>query len=240
MMLILPAIDLMGGQVVRLLQGKADQKTVYTDDPVAFARKWEMEGGDYLHVVDLDAAFTGKLANLESIRAICSALTIPCEVGGGMRDMASIELAMKAGVSRAIIGSKACESLDFVKEAVQSFGGDKIAVGIDAKDGKVAIKGWVEISNWDAFDLAKAVSDLGVQTIIYTDISTDGMMAGPNLKAQEAMVRAVPAGIVASGGVSCVDDIRNLSKIPGLYGAIIGKALYDKKIDLRECQSLTH
>jgi len=207
---------------------------------VAFARKWEMEGGDYLHVVDLDAAFTGKLANLESIRAICSALTIPCEVGGGMRDMASIELAMKAGVSRAIIGSKACESLDFVKEAVQSFGGDKIAVGIDAKDGKVAIKGWVEISNWDAFDLAKAVSDLGVQTIIYTDISTDGMMAGPNLKAQEAMVRAVPAGIVASGGVSCVDDIRNLSKIPGLYGAIIGKALYDKKIDLRECQSLTH
>ncbi len=240
MMLILPAIDLMGGQVVRLLQGRADQKTVYADDPVAFARKWEMEGGDYLHVVDLDAAFTGKLANLESIRAICSALTIPCEVGGGMRDMASIELAMKAGVSRAIIGSKACESLDFVKEAVQSFGGDKIAVGIDAKDGKVAIKGWVEISNWDAFDLAKAVSDLGVQTIIYTDISTDGMMAGPNLKAQEAMVRAVPAGIVASGGVSCVDDIRNLSKIPGLYGAIIGKALYDKKIDLRECQSLTH
>lgn len=239
-MLILPAIDLMGGQVVRLLQGKADQKTVYSDDPVVFARKWENEGGDYLHVVDLDAAFTGKLANLESIKAICSALTIPCELGGGMRDLASIELAMQAGVARAIIGSKACESLDFVKEAVRSFGGDRIAVGIDAKDGKVAVKGWVEISNWDAFDLAKAVTDLGVQTIIYTDISTDGMMAGPNLKAQEAMVKAVPAQIVASGGVSKLEDIRDLSRIPGLYGAIIGKALYDQKINLRECQSLTH
>jgi phosphoribosylformimino-5-aminoimidazole carboxamide ribotide isomerase len=238
-MLILPAIDLMGGQVVRLLQGKADQKTVYSDDPVSFARQWEEEGGDYLHVVDLDAAFTGKLHNLESIRAICAALTIPCEMGGGMRDLRAIEQALSAGVTRVIIGSKACESLDFVQQAVSTFGGERIAVGIDAKDGKVAIKGWVEMSDWDAFDLARAVTDLGVQTIIYTDISTDGMMAGPNLKAQEAMVRAVPAQIVASGGVSCLEDLRQLGKISGLYGAIVGKALYDKKVTLRECQSLT-
>jgi phosphoribosylformimino-5-aminoimidazole carboxamide ribotide isomerase len=239
-MLILPAIDLMDGQVVRLRQGKADQKTVYSDDPVSFAQKWEREGGDYLHVVDLDAAFTGQLRNLKHVREICSALSIPCELGGGMRDLTSIEQAINAGVSRIIIGSKACESLDFVKEAVQQFGGERIAVGIDAKDGRVAVKGWVEMSDWDAFDLARAVVDLGVQTLIYTDISTDGMMAGPSLEAQETMVKAVPAQIVASGGVSCLEDVRRLSRIPGLYGTIIGKALYDQKINLSECQSLTH
>lgn len=238
-MLILPAIDLMGGEVVRLLQGKADQKTVYSADPVAVALKWESQGGDYLHVVDLDAAFTGEFKNLDSVKLICAALTIPCELGGGMRSLAAIEAALKAGVTRVIIGSKACESLDFVKEAVQFFGGEKIAVGIDAKDGKVAVNGWVKISNWDAFELARAVSDLGVGTIIYTDISTDGMLTGPNLKAQELMVQAVSAQVVASGGVSCLQDVKNLAQIPQLYGTIIGKALYDHKVKLSECLSPT-
>jgi phosphoribosylformimino-5-aminoimidazole carboxamide ribotide isomerase len=239
-MLILPAIDLMGGQVVRLLQGKAEQKTVYSEDPVAVALDWEAQGGEYLHLVDLDAAFSGTLMNLNSVQAICSALSIPCELGGGMRDLPAIERALAAGITRVVIGSKACESLDFVKEAVSIFGGERIAVGIDAKDGKVAVKGWVEISNWDAFDLAKAVVDCGVGTIIYTDISTDGMLTGPNLKAQEAMVKTVSAQVVASGGVSCLEDVRSLSLIPNLYGTIIGKALYDEKVKLSECLSLTH
>lgn len=238
-MLILPAIDLMGGEVVRLLQGKADQKTVYSVDPVAVALKWESQGGQYLHLVDLDAAFTGEFKNLDSVKLICSALSIPCELGGGMRNMEAIEAALNAGVTRVIIGSKACESLEFVKEAVKVYGGEKIAVGIDAKDGKVAVKGWVEISNWDAFELARAVSDIGVGTIIYTDISTDGMLTGPNLRAQEMMVQSVSSQVVASGGVSCLQDVRNLAQIPRLYGVIIGKALYDNKVNLAECPSPT-
>ncbi|NJK91786.1 MAG: 1-(5-phosphoribosyl)-5-[(5-phosphoribosylamino)methylideneamino]imidazole-4-carboxamide isomerase [Blastochloris sp.] len=237
-MLILPAIDLMGGEVVRLLQGKAEQKTVYSQDPVSVARRWEREGGDYLHLVDLDAAFGGELANLELVSEICQALHIPCELGGGMRTLEAIERAIQAGVARVVIGSRACESLDFVRDAVKAFGGERIAVGIDAKDGKVAVKGWVELSDWGALDLAGAVVALGVQTIIYTDISTDGMLAGPNLKAQAEMVEAVPIQIVASGGVSSLEDIRQLKAIPGLYGTIIGKALYDQKVSLNECLSL--
>lgn len=239
-MLILPAIDLMDGQVVRLEQGRADRKTVYHTDPAAMARKWQEEGGQYLHLVDLDGAFTGELKNLESVRAICAALTVPCELGGGLRTLSALEQVFAAGVSRAIIGSKACESLDFIREAVKTFGGDKLAVGIDAKDGKVAIKGWVEVSTWDALDLAKQVTDLGVGTVIYTDISTDGMLQGPNLAAQQAMLAAIPRSqLIASGGVGSLEDIQALRRIPGLYGVIVGKALYDGKISLPACLSNT-
>lgn len=239
-MLILPAIDLMDGQVVRLEQGRADRKTVYHTDPAAMARKWQEEGGQYLHLVDLDGAFTGELKNLASVRAICSALSVPCELGGGLRTLPALEQVFAAGVSRAIIGSKACESLEFIREAVKTFGGDKLAVGIDAKDGKVAIKGWVEVSTWDALDLARRVTDLGVGTVIYTDISTDGMLQGPNLAAQRAMLAAIPqAQLVASGGVGSLKDIQDLRRIPGLYGVIVGKALYDGKITLPACLSNT-
>lgn len=239
-MLILPAIDLMDGQVVRLEQGRADRKTVYHTDPAAMARKWQDEGGQYLHLVDLDGAFTGELKNLDSVRAICAALRVPCELGGGLRTLTALEQVFAAGVSRAIIGSKACESLDFIREAVRTFGGDKLAVGIDAKDGKVAIKGWVEVSTWDALDLARRVTDLGVGTVIYTDISTDGMLQGPNLAAQRAMLAAIPqAQLVASGGVGSLKDIQALRQIPGLYGVIVGKALYDGKISLPACLSNT-
>lgn len=239
-MIILPAIDLMGGQVVRLQQGKADQKTVYSDDPVSFAVKWQQEGADYLHIVDLDGAFTGSPQNLKHIKAICSALSIPCELGGGMRTMRDLHAAFDAGITRAIIGSKACESLDFIRQAVAEFGGDRIAIGIDAKDGRVATRGWVDLSEWDALDLARTVAGLGVGTLIYTDISTDGMMQGPNITAQQTMLATVPdVRLIASGGVSKADDIRELNTLDGLYGVIVGKALYDHQLTLQECLSIT-
>ena len=239
-MLILPAIDLMDGQVVRLEQGRADRKTVYDHDPVAMARQWQDQGAQYLHLVDLDGAFHGELRNLSVVRAITGALDVPCELGGGLRTLEALEQVFNAGVQRAIIGSKACESLEFVREAVKAFGGERLAVGIDAKDGKVAIRGWVEVTTWDALDLARAVADLGVGTVIYTDISTDGMLSGPNVAAQRAMRSAIPRSqLIASGGVGCLADIEALTAIDGLYGVIVGKALYDGKVDLPSCRSIT-
>lgn len=238
-MIILPAIDLMSGQVVRLTQGKAETKVVYDENPAAVALKWETQGGEYLHLVDLDAAFEGTSKNLDAVRSVCQALKIPCELGGGIRDIPSIERIFEAGVTRAIIGSRACESLDFVDEAVKRFGGERIAIGIDAKDGIVATKGWTALSEWKVIDLARKVQDLGVKTIIYTDIATDGMLQGPNIPALEAMLEAIEVQLVASGGVSSVEDIRKLNELPGLYGVIVGKALYEKKIRLEECLSIT-
>ena len=233
-MLLLPAIDLMSGEVVRLRQGKADQKTVYSSDPAAFARKWQEEGGDYLHIVDLDAAFSGELRNLESVRAIAAAITIPCELGGGMRSAAAIRQALEAGVARVIIGTRAAESLEFVRDMAREFGGERIAVGIDAKNGIVSVKGWTEMSTVQALDLARRSEDAGAGTIIYTDIATDGMLQGPNFDETEKMLGALGCQLIASGGVSSADDVRRLAQMPGLYGCIIGKALYDGAIDLRE------
>jgi phosphoribosylformimino-5-aminoimidazole carboxamide ribotide isomerase len=238
-MIILPAIDLMNGEVVRLEQGKAERKTVYSSEPVKFARQWADDGAEFLHLVDLDAAFSGEQRNLAMVAEICRSVEIPCELGGGIRNMSSLAAAFEAGVRRAIIGSKACESPDFIREAVKEFGGGKIAVGIDARDGKVATRGWVKISEWDALDLARAVGDLGVGNVIYTDISTDGMFTGPNIAAQKIMLAAIGAKLTASGGVSSLADIRALNAVGGLYGVIVGKALYDKKVDLKECLSIT-
>ncbi|MEM6821290.1 MAG: 1-(5-phosphoribosyl)-5-[(5-phosphoribosylamino)methylideneamino]imidazole-4-carboxamide isomerase [Verrucomicrobiota bacterium] len=234
-MLILPAIDLMDGEVVRLEQGMADRKTVYSSDPAAMARQWQEQGGDYLHVVDLDAAFTGEQKNIDSVKAICEALTVPCELGGGIRTTQSAEAAFSAGVSRVIIGSKACQSLDFIGELIREFGSERIVIGIDAKDGKVATHGWVEVSEWDALELAKAVMDLGVTTLVYTDIATDGMFTGPNLEAQKEMLEQCNVRqLIASGGVGTTEDLVNLSKLDGLYGVIVGKALYDGRVALPE------
>jgi phosphoribosylformimino-5-aminoimidazole carboxamide ribotide isomerase len=238
-MIILPAIDLMDGHVVRLEQGKAERKTVYGNDPVGCARFWVGEGASWLHLVDLDAAFGGEQRNLSVVREICAAVKKPCQLGGGIRNMRALAATFAAGVKRGIIGSKACESMDFIKEAVNEFGGDKIAVGIDAKNGKVATQGWVKVSDWNALDLAKAVVDAGVRTIIYTDINTDGMFTGPNLPAQLSMLANVKARVIASGGVSSLSDVQALHDLGGLYGVIIGKALYDKKVDLKECLSIT-
>ncbi len=233
-MLLLPAIDLMSGEVVRLRQGKADQKTVYSNDPAAFARKWEAEGGDYLHVVDLDAAFSGEQRNLDAVRAITAALTIPCELGGGMRSHEAIERAFAAGVSRVVIGTRAAESLDFVRDMACEFGSERIAVGIDAKDGIVSVKGWTELSTQSALDLARSAEDAGAGTIIYTDIATDGMLQGPNFAELEKMLAALGCQLIASGGVSSAEDVRRLGRMPGLYGCIIGKALYDGALTLGE------
>jgi phosphoribosylformimino-5-aminoimidazole carboxamide ribotide isomerase len=233
-MILLPAIDLMSGEVVRLRQGKADQKTVYSRDPAAFARRWESEGGDYLHIVDLDAAFSGEQRNLDAVRAITEAISIPCELGGGMRNEAAIKRAFDAGVARVVIGTRAAESLDFVRDMAREFGSARIAVGIDAKNGLVSVKGWTEESKLTALDLARQAEDAGAGTIIYTDIATDGMMAGPNFPETEKMLHALRCQLIASGGVSSAADVQRLSQMPGLYGCIIGKALYDGAIDLRE------
>ncbi len=224
----------MGGQVVRLRQGKASEKTVYSDDPAAFALQWAQEGGDYLHIVDLDAAFSGQSQNLEAVRAITQSAGIPCELGGGMRDEAAIARAFEAGVARVVIGTRAAESVDFVASMVQRFGGERIAVGIDARNGEVSVKGWTEGSGVKALDLALAVEAAGVGTVIYTDIATDGMLEGPNFAEMEALLKVLRCQLIASGGVSKAEDVVRLSKMEGLYGVIIGKALYDHKINLPE------
>ncbi|MGA1539258.1 MAG: 1-(5-phosphoribosyl)-5-[(5-phosphoribosylamino)methylideneamino]imidazole-4-carboxamide isomerase [Chthoniobacterales bacterium] len=235
-MQLYPAIDLMNGQAVRLRQGRATEKTVYSDDPVAVAREWESRGGDWLHVVDLDAAFTGEQANLEVVRRMAGAIRIPVQMGGGIRDEAAIERALGAGISRVVIGTRAAAGDDFVARAVARFGGDKIAVGIDARDGMVAVKGWTETTGISALDLARQAAKDGAAAIIYTDIATDGMLQGPNLDATAGMVQAVSAGVIASGGVSSATDLARLDEIKGLSGAIIGRALFDGLIrgNLRE------
>jgi len=226
-MQLYPAIDLMSGQAVRLRQGRAEEKTVYSDDPVAVAREWEARGGDWLHIVDLDAAFSGKQTNLEMVSRMAGAVRIPVQMGGGVRNEDSIERALAAGVSRVVIGTRAAAGDDFIERAVSRFGGDKIAVGIDARDGMVAVKGWTETTGVSALDLGRRAAAAGVAAIIYTDIATDGMLQGPNLAATSEMVRSVSAGIIASGGVSSADDLARLARIEGLAGAIIGRALFD-------------
>jgi phosphoribosylformimino-5-aminoimidazole carboxamide ribotide isomerase len=231
-MLLYPAIDLMDGHVVRLKQGLASQKTVYSNDPATFAKRWESEGGHWLHVVDLDAAFSGTHQNLESIRKITSALSIPVQMGGGMRSEQAVENALNAGVSRVVIGTRAAESIDFVASLVQRFGPDRIAVGIDAKNGLVAVKGWTETSTLPAITFAKDVHARGVKTVIYTDIATDGMMQGPNFQELDKMLGVIKCKLIASGGVSSFADVQRLSQHPRIHGAIIGKALYDSAIRL--------
>jgi phosphoribosylformimino-5-aminoimidazole carboxamide ribotide isomerase len=235
-MLLFPAIDLMGGQVVRLRQGKPDQKTVYPAPPLAHARRWQDEGADWLHIVDLDAAFIGVHSNLEIVRTITKLLT-PVQLGGGMRSPEAIQAALEAGVSRVVIGTRAAESVQFVGEMVAKFGADKVAVGIDAKDGMVSVKGWTEASSIDALELAKQVEQAGVKTIIYTDIATDGMMSGPNYKGLERMLGVIRCQLIASGGVSSLGDLQRLSQYPRIHGAIIGKALYDNAIRLHDAVS---
>jgi phosphoribosylformimino-5-aminoimidazole carboxamide ribotide isomerase len=232
---LLPAIDLMGGEVVRLRRGLAAEKTVYSSDPVAFAKKWEDSGADWLHIVDLDAAFSGEPKNLAAIEKICAAVNIPCELGGGMRSIENAGAAFVAGVSRVVVGTKACESPDFIAALCAEFGGDRVAVGIDANNGMVAVKGWTETTGVLASDLALAAQAAGAGTIIYTDIATDGMLTGPNFRELEKLLKLLDCHLIASGGVSCADDLRRLTLLPGLGGAIIGKALYDGRItgDLR-------
>jgi len=232
-MIILPAIDLKGGQCVRLRQGKAEEATVYSSDPVAQAQVWQAQGAEQLHVVDLDGAFQGEPKHADVIGQIVRALDIPVEVGGGLRTDAQIERLLTAGVARAIVGTRALESVEALAALVKRFG-EKIAVGIDARDGFVQVKGWVETTGTRAVDLARQVESVGVRTLIYTDTATDGMLGGPNLAAMDQMCRAVSCRIIASGGVSAPEHVAALKALgrANLYGAIVGKALYDGKTTL--------
>ena len=235
-MVILPAIDLKGGKCVRLRQGRADDVTVYGDDPAAQAKDWADQGGQELHVVDLDGAFAGTPKHAEVIKSIIKAFGGPVEVGGGLRTPEALDAVIEAGVARAIIGSAALEDPEFLAKAVELYG-DRIAVGIDARDGFVQTKGWVETTQTKATDLAAAVAKLGVKTIIYTDTATDGMLGGPNLTQMAAICDAAPTcQITASGGVSSPFDVENLKALerPNLRAAIVGKALYDGRTTLKE------
>jgi phosphoribosylformimino-5-aminoimidazole carboxamide ribotide isomerase len=235
-MTIYPAIDIKGGRCVRLTQGRADQETIYAENPAEVAAEFRAAGSTWVHVVDLDGAFMGEPQNLAVVQKI-AALGMKVQLGGGLRSRAAVERALGFGVSRVVIGTRAAESDAFVDEIVQAFG-EKIAVGIDAKNGQVAVKGWVATADLSALALARRMNALGVCTLIHTDIGTDGMMTGPNFAAQEAMLAAGKFRVIASGGVSRREDVIALTKLAqghaNLDGVIVGKALYEKRVDLRD------
>lgn len=234
-MIIYPAIDLRGGKCVRLLQGDYDQTTVYSDSPVEMAKKWESCGAEFLHVVDLDGA-RQEASNRAVICEIAKALSIPVQTGGGIRTMDDVEELFSGGISRVILGTVAVKDPDFVAQATKEYG-NRIAVGIDAKDGYAAISGWEEVSGWKAVDMALAMKKMGVCHIIYTDIATDGMLKGPNLAAMTEMAAAFGPGVIASGGVGKTEDLVALTKT-GVSGAIVGKAIYTGSVNLSEAISL--
>jgi len=231
-MILFPAIDIRDGKCVRLIQGDYDQEIIYNDSPTAMALEWEKQGADYIHVVDLDGAKTGNSLNREAIQAIAESVSIPIQVGGGIRTMEIIDAHIASGVSRVIIGTAAIQDKPFLKQAVEKYG-DKIAVSIDARKGFVATDGWTETSDVLAVDLLHELELIGVKTVIYTDILKDGMMQGPNFHELEMMDKASSIDIVASGGVSTEENIIELREL-NLYGAIIGKALYEGKISLEK------
>lgn len=234
-MIILPAIDIKGGQCVRLLQGDYDQVTTYGDDPVSQALKWESLGAGMIHLVDLDGAKSGQRINRDIIGRIAAAVKVPVEVGGGIRDTQAVEDYLSVGVSRVIIGTAAIEKPEWLEEMVQRFG-ERICVSIDAKDGMIATDGWIKDSGIPAVEFIKRLEAMGVTHIVYTDIARDGMLQGPNFAMYEKIAAESGIGVIASGGVSTLEDIRTLREM-GLYGAIIGKALYEGTLDLKEALS---
>ncbi len=231
-MIIYPAIDIKNGECVRLTQGRFSDITVYGKDPCEIAKKWESAGAQFIHVVDLDGALDGKWTNGEAIKKICKTVNAKVQTGGGVRCLDDIKMRLDSGVYRVIIGTAAVKNPDLVKEAVEAFGSEHIAVGIDAKDGFVATHGWEKISEKTAVEFAKEMADLGVKTIIYTDIATDGMLTGPNKEAMKVMADAVSIDIIASGGIGSEEDIFSLSDT-GVSGVIVGRALYTDRVDLK-------
>ena len=228
---VIPAIDLKDGRAVRLVQGDFDQATVYGDDPPAVARRWQDTGAARVHVVDLDGSKAGSPVQLDTVRAIVGAVSVPVQLGGGLRSLEHVQAALDAGVERVIIGTAALEDPAFLDAALARFG-ERIVGGVDARDGKVAVRGWVETSGTDAIDFARSLAGRGVRTIVYTDVARDGMLKGPNVEAMERMVKAVPGvAVIASGGVSDLGDLVALAEV-GAAGAIVGKALYTGAVDL--------
>jgi phosphoribosylformimino-5-aminoimidazole carboxamide ribotide isomerase len=233
---IYPAIDIRGGRCVRLTQGRPDAQTVYSDDPVAVAAGFLAAGAGWVHVVDLDGAFAGEPRSLGAAEAIAR-LGIRVQLGGGLRTRASVERALSAGAARVVVGTRAAESEAFVADLLSAFG-ERIAVGIDARGGNVAVKGWTDTTATPALGLARRMDALGVATLVHTDVATDGMLGGPNFPAQEAMLGAVRARVIVSGGVGRREDVVRLAEIravhPNLDGVIVGKALYEGRVDLAD------
>ena len=232
-MILYPAIDLKDGQAVRLVHGDMEKSTVFNDDPAAQAREFVDAGCTWLHLVDLNGAFAGTPVNAAPVEAILKSCNVPAQLGGGIRDMATIEAWLDKGLARVILGTVAVENPALVREAARAFPG-KVAVGIDARNGRVATKGWAEETDVMVTDIAKSFEDAGVAALIYTDIMRDGAMGGPNIDATAALARAVNIPVIASGGVSSLADLEALKKTGVISGAISGRALYDGAIDLSE------
>jgi phosphoribosylformimino-5-aminoimidazole carboxamide ribotide isomerase len=239
-MLVIPAIDIRNGNCVRLSQGRKEAETVFSDDPAAMAERWEKEGAELLHVVDLDGAFEKAPRNLEAIRKILGAVGIDVQVGGGIRNMQTLDMVFSLGVTRVVIGTEAIRNPRFVSEACSAYPG-RIVVGIDARDGKVAIEGWTETTTLSAADLAKRFEDSGVAAVNFTDIRRDGMQTGPNLEETRKLAEAIRIPVVASGGVATLRDVLDLIGLEpfGVSGIITGKALYSGSLKLSEAIAAT-
>lgn len=238
-MILFPAIDLKDGKCVRLRLGDMNEATVFNDDPAAQAKAFEEQGFEYLHIVDLNGAFAGKPVNASAVEAILKAIAMPAQLGGGIRDLATIETWLARGIRRVILGTVAVRDPALVREACKRFPG-RVAVGIDARGGKVAVEGWAETSELSAIDLARRFEDAGVAAIIYTDIDRDGVLKGLNLKSTAELARATAIPVIASGGLASIDDVRALLRPENamLEGAITGRALYDGRLDPREALAL--
>jgi phosphoribosylformimino-5-aminoimidazole carboxamide ribotide isomerase len=228
---IVPAVDLKAGRCVRLRQGRADAETVFSDDPVAVARRWQDSRARRLHVVDLDGAFAGRPVQTELVRALIAAVRIPVQVGGGLREIAHVEAVLEAGARWAIVGTRAALAPAFLGQVCERFG-ERVIVGIDASDGRVAVDGWTRVLDLDAIALARDAAAAGAAGVIYTDIARDGTQNGPNLWSTEAVAKAAGIDVFASGGVGSLDDIRQLATVPELAGVIVGRALYSGAVDL--------
>ncbi|MCC3863085.1 1-(5-phosphoribosyl)-5-[(5-phosphoribosylamino)methylideneamino]imidazole-4-carboxamide isomerase [Terrisporobacter petrolearius] len=235
-MIIFPAIDIKDNKCVRLLQGDFNKVNIYGDDPSEIAKKWEEKGAKFIHIVSLNGAIGEGNINDHSIKKILQSVNIPIQIGGGVRDEKRIEELLSMGVNRVIIGSMAVKNKELLKDLVKKYK-EKIVVSIDAKNGKVAIEGWEEVSSLDSIELCKELEEIGVKTIVYTDISKDGMMIGPNFHIYEKLLKETSLDIIASGGVTTLEDVKKLN-LMNLYGAIIGKSLYENKIELKEALSL--
>ena len=238
-MIVIPAIDIRDGKVVRLTQGKFDEMKIYANDPVETAKRWKTAGATFLHVVDLDGAHSGEIKNLDTIAAIMKSVDIPVQVGGGIRTTAAIESVLSIGAARVVLGTKAVEDPGFIKEAIEQWKA-QIAVSIDCTHGIVAEKGWTTLSGKKGLDVAKELESLGLRTVIYTDIARDGMLGGPNINSIRALLSAVTIPVIASGGISSIDDIMRLRDLTPREpaGVIVGKALYENKIYLRDAIEL--
>lgn len=236
-MQLYPAIDMKNGQCVRLRQGAFEDITIYSDAPEKVAAYWQEKGASFLHLVDLDGALAGYSVNEEAIRRIAETISIPIELGGGIRSGEAVERMLGLGVRRVIIGTKAAEHPEFLRDMVKEYGEDAIVAGVDARDGMVAVEGWEKVSALTASSLCLTMKEYGVKHIVYTDISRDGMLSGPNVEATRKLTEDTGLDIIASGGVSCMEDLKRLHEA-GIRGAIIGKALYENRIDLAEAVRL--